>query len=63
MREERREIGAAGADGDRETECVLTAELDFDEIRDFRAGWGFYRDRRPQYYGPLMTLGGVNPVR
>ncbi len=52
-------LGEIIADADRAGEGVFTAELDFDEIRDFRAGWGLFRDRRPQRYGPVMTLDGA----
>ncbi|MEO1242968.1 MAG: N-carbamoylputrescine amidase [Pseudomonadota bacterium] len=31
-------------------ECV---NLDLEEIAEQRAGWGFFRDRRPELYGPL----------
>jgi pyrophosphatase PpaX len=27
-------------------------------IREMRAEWGLFRDRRPDLYGPLMTLDG-----
>jgi len=56
------ETGALVADADRETEGVWTAEFDFDAMRNFRSGWGFYRDRRPQHYGPLLTHDGVTRV-
>lgn len=56
------ETGELIADADRETEGVWTAEFDFEAMRDFRSGWGFYRDRRPQHYGALLTHDGVNRV-
>ncbi|MDZ8118973.1 N-carbamoylputrescine amidase [Pontiella agarivorans] len=56
------ETGALVVDADRETEGVWTAEFDFEAMRDFRSGWGFFRDRRPQHYGPLLTHDGVNRV-
>ncbi len=46
------------ADAGRNGEVVLTAELDFAWARQFRAGWGFFRDRRPDLYGALLTLDG-----
>ena len=46
------------ADAGRNGELVLTAELDFAWARQFRAGWGFFRDRRPDLYRPLLTLDG-----
>ena len=48
------------ADAGRNGELVLTADLDFAWARQFRAGWGFFRDRRPELYGPLLTLDGKN---
>lgn len=56
-------IGEMIVDADRTTEGVFTAEVDFDEIRNFRAGWGFFRDRRPQHYTPVMTLDGKTPIK
>lgn len=42
----------------RSEETVLVAELNLEEARAFRAGFGFFRDRRPDLYGPLLTLDG-----
>lgn len=56
------ETGALVVDADRVTEGVWTAEFDFEAMRDFRSGWGFFRDRRPQHYGPLLTHDGMNRV-
>ena len=39
-------------------ETVLIAEIDLEKARTFRAGFGFFRDRRPELYGPLLTLDG-----
>jgi N-carbamoylputrescine amidase len=33
---------------------VITATLDLDEMRRYRAGFGFFRDRRPDLYDPLL---------
>ena len=46
-------VAEAGAD-----EAVLTASFDLDAIRAQRAAWGLFRDRRPDLYGPLLTLDG-----
>jgi N-carbamoylputrescine amidase len=35
---------------------VLVADLDLDEVRQIRNAWQFYRDRRPETYGPLVQL-------
>ena len=47
----------ADAGGD---EAVLTAAFDFQALRRQRAGWGLFRDRRPDLYTVLMTLDGQN---
>jgi len=41
------------AQGTRDTDSLVTAELDLDMIREVRNTWQFYRDRRPDSYGPL----------
>lgn len=46
------------AEADRTEETVLVAKLDLDEARAFRAGMGFFRDRRPDLYAPLLTRDG-----
>ncbi|MEI6892300.1 MAG: N-carbamoylputrescine amidase [Pontiella sp.] len=56
------ETGALVVDADRTTEGVWTAEFDFEAMRNFRLGWGFFRDRRPQHYGALLTHDGRNRV-
>jgi N-carbamoylputrescine amidase len=33
---------------------VILAHLDLEEIRRNRASFGFFRDRRPDLYGPLV---------
>jgi N-carbamoylputrescine amidase len=50
-------LAKAGAD----KEEVLTAEFDIEELREKRANWGVFRDRRPDLYWPLMTLDGATP--
>lgn len=46
--------GELVAEADRETETVLTAEFDLDEIARMRREWGVFRDRRPEMYQVLM---------
>ncbi|MGN0313714.1 MAG: hypothetical protein ACI4EG_02855 [Fusicatenibacter sp.] len=41
----------------RETETVLTAEFDLDQIAEKRREWGVFRDRRPEMYKILTTHG------
>jgi N-carbamoylputrescine amidase len=40
----------------RAEEGVLVAELDLAEARKNRASFGFFRDRRPEFYGTLTAL-------
>lgn len=46
------------AEAGRDEETVLVATLDLEQARSFRAGMGFFRDRRPDLYAPLMTADG-----
>jgi N-carbamoylputrescine amidase len=41
---------------------VLTATFDLAEIRAQRHAWGVFRDRRPDLYGPILTLDGHAPA-
>jgi N-carbamoylputrescine amidase len=41
-------------------EAILTADFDFQALRRQRAGWGLFRDRRPDLYTVMMTLDGQN---
>jgi N-carbamoylputrescine amidase len=52
------ETGAKVAEANRTDEAVLTHTFDLDAIRNQRAQWGFFRDRRPEHYGALVTLAG-----
>lgn len=54
--------GTKLAEADETSETVIYAELDFTAARRFRAGFGFFRDRRPELYGRLGTLDGQNKV-
>jgi N-carbamoylputrescine amidase len=55
------ETGKKVAEADRTSETVLTHTFDLDAIRNLRAQWGFFRDRRPEHYGALVTLTGSPP--
>ena len=55
--------GAKIKEAPREGEAVLTATFDLDAIRSYRTAWGVFRDRRPELYGPIMTLDGHQRVR
>lgn len=48
-------MASAGAD-----EAIVTAEFDLQALRRQRAGWGLFRDRRPELYTVMMTLDGQN---
>lgn len=52
-------MGAKVVEADRTSETVLTARFDLDGIQNLRSAWGVFRDRRPEHYGPLMTLDGA----
>ncbi len=42
---------------------ITTARFDLDEIARYRAGFGFFRDRRPDLYRILLTAdGNLNPA-
>ncbi len=43
------------ATGSRDKTELITAELDFDKIREVRNTWQFYRDRRPETYDELVV--------
>jgi beta-ureidopropionase len=43
------------AQASRDRDEVLTADLNLDEIADVRRTWQFFRDRRPDLYGPLVA--------
>lgn len=47
------QTGEVIASADRESECVISAEFDLDEIADMRFSWGVFRDRRPELYGQI----------
>jgi N-carbamoylputrescine amidase len=44
------------ATASRNADEVLIADLDLDMIRQVRNTWQFFRDRRPETYGPLTSL-------
>ena len=44
------------AQGSRDKDELITAELDLDKIREVRNVWQFFRDRRPETYGGLCKL-------
>lgn len=46
------------AEADRDSTGVLVQTLDLAAMREERLTWGIYRDRRPEMYGPLLSLDG-----
>jgi N-carbamoylputrescine amidase len=42
------------AEGSRNQDEIVTADLDLDSITEVRRAWPFYRDRRPELYGDLV---------
>ncbi|MEM6682985.1 MAG: N-carbamoylputrescine amidase [Pseudomonadota bacterium] len=52
------QIGEIVQEADRTTQSVLLHRFNLDDIRQQRRDWGVFRDRRPDLYGPLLTLDG-----
>jgi beta-ureidopropionase len=50
--------GKIVAQASRRKDEVLIADLDLDMIQEVRRVWQFYRDRRPETYGPLTSQTG-----
>ncbi|QIH08794.1 MULTISPECIES: N-carbamoylputrescine amidase [unclassified Pseudomonas] len=46
------------AEADRDTTGMLLHELDLAAMAEERRTWGIFRDRRPEMYGPLLSLDG-----
>jgi N-carbamoylputrescine amidase len=51
-------MGDKLAEADRNSESILYADLNFLKAKTFRAGMGFFRDRRPEHYKTILTLDG-----
>jgi len=43
------------AEGSRDQDELVVAKLDMDKIREVRNTWQFFRDRRPDLYGPIVA--------
>ena len=50
--------GAKVAEAGETEDAVLTARFDLNELAALRDNWFVFRDRRPDLYGPLLSLGG-----
>lgn len=46
------------AEADRDSSGVLLQSLDLATMAEERRTWGIFRDRRPEMYGPLLSLDG-----
>ncbi|HMJ09541.1 MAG TPA: nitrilase-related carbon-nitrogen hydrolase [Pyrinomonadaceae bacterium] len=42
-------------EGSRDQDELVVADLDMDKIREVRNTWQFFRDRRPDAYGPIVA--------
>ncbi len=42
-------------EGSRDKDELVVADLDMDKIREARNTWQFFRDRRPDAYGPIVA--------
>lgn len=49
--------GKIVAQASRDTDELVVADLDLEQIREVRNVWQFYRDRRPETYDPLTKMG------
>jgi len=47
--------GKIVAQGPRDQDALVVADLNLDAIDEVRAVWQFFRDRRPDAYGPLVA--------
>jgi len=51
-------LGAKVAEAPVEGDAVISARFDLAELAALRDNWFVFRDRRPDLYGPLVTLDG-----
>jgi len=47
--------GQIVAEASRDKDELVVADLDMDKIREVRNTWQFFRDRRPDAYGPIVA--------
>jgi N-carbamoylputrescine amidase len=52
------QLGAKVAEAGEEGDAILLAEFDLAAAAELRDNWFVFRDRRPDLYGPLLTLDG-----
>jgi len=53
--------GEKVAEAGRDSDAVLVASFDRQEMQSLRASWGLFRDRRPNLYGSVTSLDGTIP--
>jgi N-carbamoylputrescine amidase len=51
--------GAKVAEAPEEGDAVLTATFDLNATAELRDNWFVFRDRRPDLYGPIVSLDGI----
>ncbi|MFQ5982502.1 MAG: N-carbamoylputrescine amidase [Woeseiaceae bacterium] len=52
------ETGGIVSQASRDSEEIILSTFDIDQIAEARANWGLFRDRRPDLYDPVVSLGG-----
>ncbi|MFQ5548172.1 MAG: N-carbamoylputrescine amidase [Woeseia sp.] len=52
------ETGGIVTQASRDSEEIILATFDIDGVAEKRANWGLFRDRRPDLYKTVVTLGG-----
>jgi N-carbamoylputrescine amidase len=55
--------GAKVAEAGEEGDAILDTTFDLNQTAQLRDNWFVFRDRRPELYGPLVSLDGVPPKR
>lgn len=54
-------LGEVVAEAGGDVDAVVMAAVDLEDAARVRASWGFFRDRRPDLYGALLTRDGRPP--
>jgi N-carbamoylputrescine amidase len=55
--------GAKVAEAGEEGDAVLDTTFDLNQTAQLRDNWFVFRDRRPELYGPIVSLDGTPPKR
>lgn len=50
-------------EANRTEETVLLAEFNLEQLEKERIEWGIFRDRRPEFYQPILTYDGETEVK